>query len=32
MPYLTVFANFREDIRKVAREEKGTHLVMLNCI
>ncbi|XP_052798798.1 cysteine--tRNA ligase, cytoplasmic-like [Mya arenaria] len=22
MPYLTVFANFREDIRKVAREEK----------
>jgi len=23
MPYLTVFANFREDIRKVARDEKG---------
>ncbi|XP_053385262.1 cysteine--tRNA ligase, cytoplasmic-like [Mercenaria mercenaria] len=27
MPYLTVFANFREDIRKVAREEKVTSVL-----
>ena len=24
MPYLTAFANFRDDVRKVAREQKGS--------
>ena len=29
MPYLTAFANFRDDVRKVAREQKGKHIFYL---